>query len=110
MVVLLIVTNSTRAAGSANSIEIIMGFFHNDKGISFQVYDGGCTQKSDFSALVSNKDGQLIVSLIRNSPDLCRTFSPYGRMINYSYEELGISRKQVFQIDNPINPGFIQYY
>jgi hypothetical protein len=91
-------------------IETVLGYVIDRSVIVFQVYDGGCTQSEDFSVQVDRKNSiKARVTLFRIKADYCKAFFPYGRMMKFSYKEIGIKRNESFVITNPINPGFVRY-
>ncbi len=91
-------------------LETIKGYMIEPDGISFQVYDGGCTRTEDFHIHVEkNKFGEASLLLYRKNMDPCKGFFPYGRVIRFDFNAIDISKNQAFKIDNPINPGFIRY-
>jgi len=91
-------------------LEVVMGYMIDRAGISFQVYDGGCTQPEDFYLKIDKSSGkETRLALYRKGIDFCKAFFPYGRMIKYEYNAIGISKNEAFKITNPINPGFIRY-
>lgn len=90
-------------------LEVVMGYLIDRSGISFQVFDGGCTQSEDFYLKVDKSSKEARLSLYRKNFDFCKAFFPYGRMINFQYNEIGINKNEAFKILNPINPGFIRY-
>lgn len=91
---------SSTAGAAKLSKEPLLGYMHDRKGVTFQVYSGGCTSKEDFLINYSTKNGELSLSLNRKIPDNCRAYYPYGIFLHYSYEELGIGKGQQFLILN----------
>jgi len=87
--------------------EVLIGFVRDDRGMVFQVYSGGCTDKDDFKIVLDNQANVTTLTLFRINPDYCKALLPFGRYITYTYEELNLRRRQPVQILNPLNPGFI---
>ena len=93
---------------SSQTIDTLIGYIQDRQGLVFQVYTGGCTAKSDFQiAAVPDKNDVMQITLYRTNPDYCRGLFPFGEFIRYGYIELGLKRRQSFQVLNPINPGFL---
>lgn len=82
--------------------EPLLGYIHDRQGVTFQVFSGGCTDKSDFLVYFETQNGQLAMNLYRNRPDNCRAYYPYGIYLHYTYAELRLNKGQRFQISNPI--------
>lgn len=104
---LLIISAAFTATASELKEEVLIGYIRNQHGMVFQVYSGGCTEKSDFKVIVDQHQDKTFLTLYRANPDYCKASMPFGRTITYSYSELNISRRQPVQVLNPINPGFI---
>ena len=91
------------AQESEPKIEPLLGYVNNSEGLTFQVFSGGCTGKDSFYIQFENQDNnQLAIALYRKTPDYCRAYYPYGKLIYFSYEELGIKTDQRFKISNQI--------
>lgn len=91
-------------------LETIIGYTIERNGIVFQVYDGGCTQPKDFSVIVEKNNSDVTyVTLFRKKEDPCEVFLPYGQKVKFSFNKMGISKNEAFEIRNPINPGFVRY-
>ncbi|MFZ3229112.1 MAG: hypothetical protein WA160_02820 [Pseudobdellovibrio sp.] len=85
-------------------LEPLFGFMQNKDGLVFQVYSGGCTDKNNFEIRSENKNGILAVGLYRIAADFCKAYFPYGVLLQYSYQELGIRRGERFDLTNVITP------
>ncbi|HWU43230.1 MAG TPA: hypothetical protein VN132_07330, partial [Bdellovibrio sp.] len=68
----------------------------------FQVRSGGCTSKEDFRFEVENAGGMKKVTLYRIRPDECYAFVPFGKVISFSYQELGLHSGDHFYVGNMI--------
>ncbi|MEA3277428.1 MAG: hypothetical protein U9Q81_19525 [Pseudomonadota bacterium] len=88
------------AALMQGEVEEIMGMYVHQRGIAFQVYSGGCTTKDDFTLNVLESNPVQLL-LVRDTPDPCDAYLPYGRVIGFSYAELGLPEGQEFIIINP---------
>ena len=80
--------------------EHLMGFYTSPKGIHFQVWSGGCTDKIDFY-LYKKETFPVQLSLVRAKHDMCEGYLPYGTVITYSWKELGL-RPSDFTLENPV--------
>ena len=80
--------------------EPLHGYSFNNLGITIVVRSGGCTSKKDFKANVKSKGKKKKVQFIRKNDDLCEGFYPYGKVINFSYKEMGLERGDNIQIIN----------
>lgn len=82
-------------------LEELMGVVIAQRGIVFQVFSNGCTDKEDFRVDVVESI-PLEVRLIRVEPDPCRGFLPLGTRLRFSYKELGIQREETLRVVNPL--------
>lgn len=41
------------------------------------------------------------ISLYRSRPDICRAKIPYGELLTYTFEELGLKSGEKFTVANP---------
>ncbi|MBF0360052.1 MAG: hypothetical protein HQK49_03535 [Oligoflexia bacterium] len=96
---------STNQASAENTQEKLLGLTVDHDGINFQVYSGGCTQKSDFSIMILQMMPPKLI-LIRKKPDYCEAYLPYGTIINFKYSEIGIQSGSHFSIGN----SFVDLY
>jgi len=83
----------------AEEAEEIMGYTTSEKGVTFQVFSGGCTDKEHFEVLVM-ESFPLQLRLMRNKPDLCLAHLPYGTKITFSWDDLSLQRGDQFTIAN----------
>ena len=99
---LCILVSTTALASPQGHLEKILGYLPSNKGLTFQVTSGGCTQKSDFTSKVEKdkSTGVIYLSLLRLRPDLCYPFIPMGERFNFTYAELGITSGDNFVIAN----------
>ena len=94
---------STQAVSLKGSeIEKLLGIHVDARGITFQVLSNGCTQKDDFQVQIFGaKPLQLL--LLRDRPDFCEAFVPYGKRIRFSYQELGLRDGKLMRVLNPLS-------
>lgn len=86
----------------ANDYEKILGVTYDEEGITYQVNSGGCTSKDDFQVLLM-ETYPIRLALVRNNPDLCEGFFPYGTKVTFSYQELGLKDGDKATIENPLS-------
>ncbi len=79
--------------------ESIFGQLPDHSGLQFQVYSGGCSNKSDFEVRILESE-PLQLELIRLNPDYCRAYLPYGVKIKFTWNEIGISAGEKFTVKN----------
>ncbi|MGZ5279942.1 MAG: hypothetical protein ACXWC9_08370 [Pseudobdellovibrionaceae bacterium] len=90
-------------ANADHQLEPLLGHFSTQGGIHIQVYSGGCTWKKQFEVTRENLSGRIRLSFIRKTSDPCRAYIPYGEMLTFSFEELGLKANDVFEIANPVS-------
>jgi hypothetical protein len=91
-------------------LESLMGHMTTPVGVHIQVYSGGCTWKALFQ-VESKKNGDLHkISFIRKKQDLCRAYLPYGQVLSFSFEELGLQNGDQVEIANPEMPTRIMRF
>ena len=90
------------SAHAQGTLEPLLGFLHDQSGITFQVFSGGCTSKQSFTIENELENKRNLVSLIRTKPDYCKAFFFFGTYVYFNYDELGINRGQSFEIQNPV--------
>jgi hypothetical protein len=93
----------TTLRASARPSEVLLGYTYGIHGITLQVASGGCTQKSDFIVEQRQRTSYQALTFYRWREDLCLALLPYGTMLNFSYEELGLAPGSRFQILNPVS-------
>ena len=94
---------STLAAFSAFAQdEKLLGFMANTKGMTFQVASGGCTSKASFR-IDYLKSLPVQIMLVRTVEDFCEAYLPYGTELEFSWDELGLTKGEEFVLANPIN-------
>lgn len=87
---------------SAVQPENLYGYSPDRNGIAIQVFSGGCTSPADFYVGKERLGGVVKLTFYRLQMDTCLAHFPYGRKIHFSYEELGVDPKDLFQISNSI--------
>ncbi len=88
-----------------SSPEVLLGLTTNDLGINIQVKSGGCTGKGSFDIIVmESHPAQILV--LRKSPVMCRMYMPHGKVLSFTYEELGL-RNTTFTVINKIDRGVV---
>ncbi len=84
--------------------EPLMGSFVSRHGVHIQVRSGGCTEKNDFRFEKQVIEGRHVLSFHRLRPDLCLALFPYGKILTFTFEELGLLHNDLYSIRNP-QPG-----
>lgn len=87
------------------TLEPLIGHFSTQGGVHIQVYSGGCTYKKQFDAKVEMKGDVRVLSFSRRIQDPCRAYLPYGEILSFSFEELGLKGGDRFEIANPRTAG-----
>lgn len=82
--------------------EAIYGFGSARPGIFIQVFSGGCTKKEDFQIRRKSKGPVSELTFLRIVPDTCLANFPYGEMIYFPWEDLGLEEGDLFRIGNPV--------
>ena len=82
-------------------VEALMGVIIGRRGIVFQVFSNGCTTKDDFQVEVMESI-PLQLRLVRLEEDPCRAVKPLGKLVRFSYRELGIQREETLRVVNPL--------
>lgn len=83
------------------TLESLYGDFFNEAGVSIQVFSGGCTDKESFAILKESSRGVQQIYFYRVKPDLCKAYYKYGRFVNFTYSDLGLTKSDRFKIMNP---------
>jgi len=109
LLVFFAVMNTFAISLVAGEIETIKALRVDQNGITLTVDTGGCTEKKHFRVRKLGLNPTEI-SLIRIKPDNCKSFSPESIDIKFTYEELGITRGEQFEIEGllykaSITPG-----
>lgn len=105
--VLALMTLTMSTSVFAGEVEQILGFTVDSQGINYQVRSGGCTNKKDFE-VQSLETNPIQLKLVRNKPDFCEAFAPYGSTVKFTWAELGITDGSEVTIANP--KAVIQVY
>lgn len=96
-------------AAQAETVESLLGMNVNSKGISFQVSSGGCTSKASFQVIMLETSPKQL-KLIRVKPDYCEAYVPFGTVVKFSYQELGLKRGDSFKIFNPSATYYVETF
>jgi hypothetical protein len=81
--------------------DALLGLRVGSQGITYYVYSGGCTKKSDFQVyILESYPPQL--QLARLKPDHCKGLVPDGETIFYTWEEVGLQKGMPFKVRNPL--------
>jgi hypothetical protein len=91
----------TSMANAAPESEPLMGHFTTKGAVNIQVRSGGCTYKRHFQVGKEVKDGYVEITFVRKQEDPCRAYLPYGEIITFSFEELGLRAGEKFKFGNP---------
>lgn len=85
--------------------EKLFSYSFDQRGVNFQVYSGGCTDRSNFKLAMTDQGLVRQVVLYRVVYDACLALFPYGTVVHYDYRELDLHRGQMIQILNPLRPA-----
>lgn len=84
----------------------VLGFSTGPSGVAFQIPTGGCLEKEDFAVRVIREVNRpAIVQLVTAKADACRMAVPYGKVIRFTFDEIGIRVGESFVITN--NSGIV---
>jgi hypothetical protein len=81
--------------------EPVIGHFVTQGGVQVQVQSGGCTYKRQFTVKQELREGVHQLAFVRLQQDPCRAYIPYGEIISFSFEELGLKAGDLFMMANP---------
>jgi hypothetical protein len=81
--------------------EPLLGLQVDEQGVLLQVASNGCTQKDSFSLSLAEST-PMQIQLLRQQPDYCKAFLPYGISIRFTYAELNLQAGDQFSIANPL--------
>lgn len=82
--------------------EALMGHMVTPDGIHIQVRSGGCTSKRNFKVQKETRGpNQHVLTFVRTEIDPCLAFFAYGKVLTYSFEELGLQDEDHVEIVNP---------
>lgn len=87
----------------ASGPETLMGYVHDEQGITVQVFSGGCTRKEDFYVQKEIVKNRIVLTFFRKFPDTCLALIRYGEKITFSYGELDLGFQPRFKIKNPVD-------
>ncbi|HEX7673112.1 MAG TPA: hypothetical protein VF412_03020 [Bdellovibrio sp.] len=82
--------------------EGLMGYMTRPDGIEIQVQSGGCTRKEDFKITTEDFQAFKELTLYRTRPDECLAFVPWGTVLFFSHQELGLKSGENFHFANTI--------
>jgi hypothetical protein len=85
-------------------MEQLLGHFYTQGGVQIQVTSGGCTWKKHFEVTQEMSEGRILLTFMRKVQDPCRAYIPYGEILTFSFEELGLKTGDIFQIRNSEMP------
>lgn len=80
--------------------EALFGKMVTFAGLHIQVPSHGCTDKSSFKVIRENVAGIEVLTFLRVLSDECRALHPYGVVLTYSFEELGLKAGEAFALGN----------
>ncbi len=83
-----------------SQMEPLMGHFTTKGALNIQVRSGGCTYKKQFKIQKDLMDGYTMVTFQRTEEDPCRAYLPYGEIITFSFEEVGLEPGSKFKVGN----------
>jgi hypothetical protein len=99
---LLLALSNTAASAEPTAEEALLGLRVSSKGITYYVYSGGCTQKSDFQ-VYSLESYPVQLLLVRTKPDVCKVYVPDGVKIFFRWDEVGLQQGMPFRVKNLLN-------
>lgn len=99
------------AEAQANVVpESIYGYFMDASGVSVQVNSEGCSDKTQFTVVRLNEGmSPAQLALVRTKADPCRKPLPYGQVLKFAYDELGLKEGDTYIIVNPRKPVLVSY-
>jgi hypothetical protein len=87
------------------TLEPLMGHLSSYSGVHIQMRSGGCTWKRDIQVVHHFEHGIHQLSFVRMTDDQCLAYLPYGKVISYSFSDLGLNHGDRFEILNPTMQG-----
>ncbi len=97
---MMVVANPAKAEPMPPTEEALFGKIVSFAGLHVQVQSNGCTDKKSFKVAKENMAGVQILTFFRISSDNCRAMLPYGTVLTYSFEELGLRGGEEFAVSN----------
>jgi hypothetical protein len=79
----------------------VLGFSTSPSGVAFQIPTGGWLDKDDFAVRVIREVNRpAILQLVTAKTDACRMAVPYGKVIRFTFDEIGIRVGESFVVVN----------
>lgn len=105
MVIAILVLFSSASSFAENGparVEPLMGVITAWSGVYIQAHSSGCTDKSSFIVKKDRSDDVTRLTFVRVEEDPCLALYVFGKVINYSFEELGLESGEKFFVTNPL--------
>ncbi|MBI2250368.1 MAG: hypothetical protein HYU61_11440, partial [Brevundimonas diminuta] len=77
-----------QSAARTEPLEAVRKVDFDGQRLNVVVGSNGCTEASSFEVRIKDDDPAEL-TLTRRSPDLCKALVPEGKMVSWTYEELG---------------------
>ncbi|MET4682774.1 hypothetical protein [Brevundimonas faecalis] len=88
--------------GRAETAEAVRKVDFDGRRLSVVVGSNGCTEASSFEVRIKDGDPAEL-TLIRRTPDLCKALVAEGKLVSWTYEELGLRSGEAVRVLNPIS-------
>lgn len=89
-------------SGRAETPEAVRKVDFDGRRLSVVVGSNGCTEASSFEVRIKDGDPAEL-TLIRRTPDLCKALVAEGKLVSWTYEELGLRSGEAVRVLNPIS-------
>ena len=86
----------------AETPEAVRKVDFDGRRLSVVVGSNGCTEASSFEVRIKDGDPAEL-TLIRRTPDLCKALVAEGKLVSWTYEELGLRSGEAVRVLNPIS-------
>lgn len=98
---------TAQMALAAEMPQPIFGYIADAEGVSVATQSNGCTDKTHFTPVRLNPGYQPAqIALARSKRDDCRRAPlPYGQILKFTFEEIGLQKGEIFLIVNPLLPA-----
>ena len=91
-----------QGAARAEALEAVRKVDFDGQRLSVVVGSNGCTEAASFEVRIKDGDPAEL-TLTRRAPDLCKALAPEGKIVSWTYGELGLERGQPVRVMNPIS-------
>ena len=93
---------SDQIAAKTEALEAVRKVDFDGQRLNVVVGSNGCTEASSFELKIKDGDPAEL-SLIRRTPDLCKTLVREGVTVSWTYAELGLESGAAVRVLNPIS-------